>query len=523
MVNRTSAISNSTNQYGGDNKMKKKNYLPVVWFVLGFGIFMSTRASNIIPHFDAAIIIAPIFILAFTRSLSTRKGNLLTLLGFLLSCNIALWGLFDTGDEVSSIVYNLVRSSILALLLSIPYIADRLIYPKLKGTRILSTLSFPVAATAILFLISLEGPFDGDMISGVYGYGNLNLAFKQIASIAGLWGFVFIFSWFASVVNFAWEKGFNWGQIKTVTLTFAFILLAIFLFGAVKTSSLMNPEPDTVKIAAIFLLPEEGRGFDPEGLFSKEPSPYEETMSKIEALTEKAASSGAKIVAFQETAIKVNENDENTFIERCKSIAVEYDVYFSLGYGVFPNEGKGWNKAVLISNQGVLEVDYRKRYLLGMGDLFGESIIYNKGPEVIQSVDTPYGRIAVSICRDMSFPPYARQAGEQQVDIMLDPSYDVPKSKGAIYYLRAIENGFSMVRPVYNGYSYAVDHNGKMLAHMDSDNTDTGIMYADVPTQGVNTIYAAIGDLLGWICVFGLSGFIPLTIILSIRQKKKMA
>jgi len=359
------------------------------------------------------------------------------------------------------------------------------------------------------------------MISGVYGYGFL--VFKQIASIAGLWGFVFIFSWFASVVNFAWEKGFNWGQIKTVTLTFAFTLLAILLFGAVKTSSLMDPESDTVKIAAIFLLPEEGKEFDPEGLFSKQPSPYEETMSKIEALTKEAASNGAKIVAFQETAIKVNEKDENTFIERCKSIAVEYDVYFSLGYGVFPNEGKGWNKAVLISNQGVLEVDYQKRYLLGMGDLFGESIIYKKGPEVIQSADTPYGRIGVSICRDLSFPAYARQGGEQQVDIMLNPSYDVPKSKGPLYSLRTIENGYSIVRPVYNGYSYTVDHNGKLLADMDSDNTDTGIMYADVPTKGVNTIYATIGDLLGWMCVFGLLGLIPLSIVLRIKQKKEMA
>jgi apolipoprotein N-acyltransferase len=501
--------------------MKKENYLPLVWFVLGFGIFMSTRASNFIPHWGAAIIIAPIFILGFIRSQTTKKGILLTLLGFLLSLNIALWGLFDVGDEAASIIYNLVRSSVLALLLSVPYIADRLIYPKLKEKRILSTLSFPIAATAILFLISLEGPFDGDMISAVYGYGFL--VFKQIASIAGLWGFVFIFSWFASVVNFAWEKGFNWGQIKTVTLTFSFILLGIFVYGAVKTSSLINPEPDTVKIAAIFLLPEEGKGFDPEGLFSKEPSPYEETMSKIEALTEEAASNGAKIVAFQETAIKVGEKDENRLIERFSTIAVENDVYFSLSYGVFPNEGKGWNKNILISNQGELQVDYRKRYLLGLGDLFGETLIYKKGPEVIQSVDTSYGRIGVSICREMSFPPYARQAGEQQVDIMFNPSYDYPKSKGPLYSLRTIENGFSMVRPVYNGYSYAVDYNGKLLASMDSDNTDTGIMYADVPTKGVNTIYTKIGDLLGWICVIGFLGFIPLNIVLRIKQKKEMA
>ena len=56
-----------------------------------------------------------------------------------------------------------------------------------------------------------------------------------------------------------------------------------------------------------------------------------------------------------------------------------------------------------------------------------------------------------------------------------------------------------MVRPVYNGYSYAMDHNGNLLAYMDSDDTDTGIMYAYVPTKGGNTLYTRIGDLLGWI------------------------
>jgi apolipoprotein N-acyltransferase len=479
---------------------------------------MSTRASNFIPHVDAAIIIAPIFIVCFSRSLSTQKGIFLTVLGFMLSLNIAMWGLFDMGDDVMTMIYSLVRSSVQAILFSIPYIADRLIYPKLKATKILSTLSFPIAVTAMQFLISLEGPFDGDMVSAVYEYGHP--AFKQIASIAGLWGFVFLFSWFASVVNFAWEKRCHWRQIKTVTLTFAFTLLAIFLFGAVKTSSVMNPGPDTVKTAAIFLLPEEGNEFDPEGLFSKEPSPYEAIMSTIEALTAEAASHGAKIVTFQETAIKFHKKDEHTFIERCTRIAIEHDVYFNISYGVFPGEGKGWNKSILISHQGELDVDYRKRYLLGLGDLFGETRIYKKGPEVIQSADTPYGRIGVSICRDMSFSAYARQAGEQQIDIMLNPSYDVPKSGGPMYSLRTIENGFSMVRPVYNGFSYAVDYNGKLLAGMDSDETENGILYADVPTKGVRTIYSMIGDLLGWGCVLGLGALIVISIIAGRVHKR---
>lgn len=502
--------------------MNKKIFLPLVWFVLGFGIFMSTRASNIIPHWSAAIVVAPIFILAFGRSLSTRKGNWLTLLGFLLSCNIAMWGLFELDNPTSSMIFNIVRSSIIALLFSIPYLADRALYPKLSKTRILSTLSFPIAQTAVIFLISLEGPFDGDMISAVYG-GFGGLVIKQIASLAGLFGFVFVYSWFASVINYAWEKRFKWAHIKAVSLTFVSFVLIIVAFGAVKNSSSNNSEPDTVKLAAIFLMPDEGEEFVGQDLFSDEFSPYEKTMSQIEDLTKEAASNGANIVAFQEAAIKIHEKDEKNLIEDFTALAVENDVYFSLAYGVLPDEGKGRNMAILISNQGELEVNYQKRYLMGMGDIAGESTIYEKGPEVIQSAETPYGRIGVATCRDMSFPSYARQAGEQQVDILFNPSYDYPKSTGEMYSLRAVENGFSMVRPVYNGYSYAVDYNGKLLASMDSDNTDTGIMYADVPTQGANTIYSTIGDLLGWICVVGLLGFIPLNIVLSIKQKKEKA
>jgi len=106
-----------------------------------------------------------------------------------------------------------------------------------------------------------------------------------------------------------------------------------------------------------------------------------------------------------------------------------------------------------------------------------------------------------------------RQAGKKNVDIMFNPSYDLPKSTRPSNSLRAIENGFSLIRPVYNGYSYAVDYNWKILAHMDSDKTEDGIMYADVPTKGVKTIYPTIGDLLGWLCVLGFAAFVVISII----------
>ena len=498
--------------------MKKNSYLPFVWFLLGFGIFMFTRRSEIVPTIQVSIIIAPIFILRFIRTQPAKRGIFLTLFGFLLSMNIALWGLFEISDSSMMVIFNLIRSSLLAILYFLPYMIDRLIYPKFKEKGIVSSLSFPTIATAIFFLSSLEGPFDGTTAKTIFAYGNL--MFQQLSSITGLWGFIFIFSWLASVINYAWENKFKWKKIKGSTLIFSSVLLIILLFGAIKTSSLISPESDTVKIASIVLIPEDGKAMPMEEIYrNKTLSPFEETMSKIENLTKKAVSNNAKIVTFQENSMIVSEENENKLIRQSKKTAKENDIYFSITYGIFPKKGKGVNKQLLINNQGEIEIDYSKRYLLGLGK-YGETGVFKKGVEVIQTTDTPYGRIGVSICRDMNFPAYIRQAGKHNVDIMLSPSYDWPKSTSPSYALRAIENGFSFIRPTYNGISFAEDYNGKILAQMDSDKTENGIMYADVPTKGVKTIYSIIGDLLGWLCVLGLGVFVVMSVIKDRVNKK---
>jgi apolipoprotein N-acyltransferase len=198
-------------------------------------------------------------------------------------------------------------------------------------------------------------------------------------------------------------------------------------------------------------------------------------------------------------------------------------VYLSITYAYYAQEGKGENKHLLIDSNGEIQLDYTKRYVSGLAELdLGEAGIYRKGPEILQTLDTPYGRIAVSICRDMEFPHYMRQAGRDDVDIMLSPAYEWPK--GLVIqsvYMRGIEYGFSLVRPTYNGITIAQDFDGRTLSQMDSDATDSGILYADVPTRGVHTLYSQIGDALAWICVLGFLGLVILSLIVSIGQKKK--
>ena len=501
-----------------NNSLKISKNLPFIWFLLGFGLFMFTRRSEIIPTVGIAIVIAPIFILAFVRTQSTKRGIGFTVIGFVISLNIALWGLFELNDQYSSLIFNLIRSSLLTIPFSLPYIADKLIYPKFREKGIWPTLTFPILTTAIYFLFSLEGPFDGDAIFAVFEQGHP--IFRQIGSIAGLWGFVFVFSWFASIINYCWEQKADWVKIKKHLIVFSSILLIILSFGAIKTSSRISPESETVKIASIVIVPGDGKAVPMDEIYrNKTLSNFEESMSKIKYLTKKAALNGAKIITFQEYSMTVNDKNENRLRKHIQRIVKENDIYFSITYGLFQDEGKGENKQLLINNQGQIEIDYTKRYLLGLGE-HGETGVFKKGPEIIQVADTPYGRIGIAICRDMSFPQYIRQAGKKNVDIMLGPSYDFPKSTSCLYSLRSIENGFSFVRPVYNGISFAVDYNGKLLAQMDSDKTEDGILYANVPTKGIQTIYSIVGDLLGWLCVIGFVVFVVLSIKGSARPEK---
>ena len=52
---------------------------------------------------------------------------------------------------------------------------------------------------------------------------------------------------------------------------------------------------------------------------------------------------------------------------------------------------------------------------------------------------------------------------------------------------------------------------------MDDFKTDERIMIANLPTQGVSTVYSCIGDLFAWLCVVGFLGLM----ILAVKNRKK--
>jgi len=289
------------------------------------------------------------------------------------------------------LLFNLIRSSLLAVLYFLPFMADRLIFPKFKDRGVLSTLVFPVITTALFFLLTIEGPFEGAIQPAKFAFGTIG--FMQLLSLFGIFGFVFVTSWFASAINYLWENKFDWKKSKMLVLILSSVVLLIFLFGTIKTSSLMAPGTDTVKVAAIIIIPEGGEAIPMEKVFKDRlTSPFEKRLSKIENLIKTAASNDSKIASFQENAIIINEEDHNKLREEFKRIAQENNIYLTITYAYYAKKGKGENKHLLIDNKGEILLDYTKRYLVGIGDL-GETGVFVKGPEIMEQLDSLFVEI----------------------------------------------------------------------------------------------------------------------------------
>ena len=191
-----------------------------------------------------------------------------------------------------------------------------------------------------------------------------------------------------------------------------------------------------------------------------------------------------------------------------------------MGLGVFPaNAGAPAamrDEAVLIDPTGAVVWTYEKTHP-APGD---PPFVPSDGK--VPLVESPYGRLGNAICFDLDFPALVRQAGRGRADLFLGPSDDW-RAEDPVHAhdaaFRAIENGFSLVRQASGGLAIAVDYEGRVLAASDYFTTDQQVMVADVPTHGVHTIYATIGDLFAWLCIIGLLGLIGLAVLQGRRRR----
>jgi apolipoprotein N-acyltransferase len=123
------------------------------------------------------------------------------------------------------------------------------------------------------------------------------------------------------------------------------------------------------------------------------------------------------------------------------------------------------------------------------------------GPGRLPFSDTPYGRFSTAICNDFHFPALIRQAGHNHVDTMMAPYNDVhpfEQQDAVVAMMRAVENGYSMVKATGIGPSLIVDYQGRVLGRQNYG-YGGGVMLASIPTRGAVTIYSRIGDAFAYL------------------------
>ena len=395
----------------------------------------------------------------------------------------------------------------LSLLLPLPLLValymDRTFSRRLKG--LLSTVVFPAVLVVFDLAIGLW-PVLGTIISPAVTQFELT-SLIQLTAVTGIWGLTFLMGWAAATVNLVWENGFELRKVARPAAVFALALLAILLGGAARLA-LARPAAPTVRVGGVTV--PHVRDYWSEIIDLATPRDVAHQFeTEIAALndqlfsgSEEVVAGGAQIVFWSEGNGVVYEEDEAAFLQRAQEFARKHQVYFApallvLHYGQTSSD----NKLVMITPQGEVAFTYVKTISWYPTDSDG----------IIRYVDTPYGRISAAICFDMDFPTLLRQAARQDVDIVLVPAFD---SEGIKPYhtqvglFRAVDGGFSIVRQVNTGTSMAVDYQGNVLAYQDYFRTADRTMLADVPTQGVKTVYGVLGDWFAYADVLFVVGLI---------------
>jgi apolipoprotein N-acyltransferase len=491
-----------------------------LWLLIGLLLLPFTFIQTVIP---LAAWLAPIFLLRFART--TRRTWLMLPLVFLAyACGvfIALRGSDNSSLSLyilGVVIFPLTRG----LLYTLPYAADRLIGSRLTSWARL--LVFPLAFTTVDWMMSLSRIINS---TGSPAYSQYdNLALMQILSITGMWGVTFLIMWCAATVNALWEHNFDWQPVRGKLGAFVGVLVAVLLFGSIRLN-FSAPSSQTVQTATITLDSAISSAATSSIDLTFDQSTdaqraairpkIQTTVDQLLSRTETALRGGAKIVGWQEGSATVLEEDKQQTLDRVAALAKKYDAYIQVSLGVLTRSKAQHfvlNQSILVDNTGAVRWTYEKTYPV----VPTESYVVIPGTGKLPVADSPYGRLSTAICNDTHFSPLIRQAGQNGVDILIAPFHDVhpfESEDAVVATFRAIENGFSLVRPAGAGLSTITDYEGRMLGSQNFYTTTDGILLSSVPTHGVTTIYSRIGDVFAYLSA---AGFAFLTVLALIARK----
>ncbi|HEX8285777.1 MAG TPA: nitrilase-related carbon-nitrogen hydrolase [Pyrinomonadaceae bacterium] len=442
--------------------------------------------------------LAPALLLCFVRARPAWRGLALGFVAF-----YAAWCFQWRGVVRLPWTPFLVAGAVLAFIGFLPYVAHRLLAPRLGGLK--ATLVFPSALVTMEYLFNVAGP-NGSWGSLAYTqYGNL--ALMQLASLTGLWGLTFLIGWGAATAAYVSEPGRARAERVRAGLTFAAVLGTVLLYGGARLA-LPHAGGPALRVASVSPQYQNNENYEEALAASIQDYLYERS--------EREALAGAKMILWPEDSFAVWKRDEAATLERARDFARRHGVYFGVAYGARVEEGsrRYENKSVMFTPAGDVAWEYMKAHPVpGYEEMY---MVRGRRPAPVYAA--PEGRFAAAICYDGDFPGFMRRAAPADLLILhADDWRAITPFHARMSVFRAVELGVSLVRPTLNGLSLAADYRGEVLAAMNHFDSADRVMTASVPARGVVTLYSLVGDAFAGFAALCL---LSLTILALLRPAR---
>ena len=231
---------------------------------------------------------------------------------------------------------------------------------------------------------------------------------------------------------------------------------------------------------------------------------------------EQAAEQGADMLFTPEMAGYLDRNRaraaetlrseaDDPVLAAVREAAVRHGLWVHLGSLPLKEEGGDgrWvNRSFVIDGKGEIRARYDKIHLfdvdLATGESWRESAVYRPG-EKVAAVETPWGRMGLSVCYDLRFPDLYRALTNAGATMLLVPAaFTVPTGEAHWHVLlraRAIEAGCFVIAPAQTGrhedgretygHSLVIDPWGEVLLDMGEQ---AGLALADIDLSRVEDV-----------------------------------
>lgn len=207
----------------------------------------------------------------------------------------------------------------------------------------------------------------------------------------------------------------------------------------------------------------------------------------------------------------VNTQDDEPQIDAFAALAGELGITLLIGsLAIKTGEGRAANRSYLFGPDGEILATYDKMHMFDVTvsrkETWRESAIYDAG-KYPAPIDTPAGKLGLSICYDARFAELYRFYARQNVQIITVPAaFTVPTGQAHWHVLlraRAIETGAFIIAPAQGGahedgrttygHSLIINPWGEVVAEL--GHADPDILIADIDLAEVE---AARGKIPAW-------------------------